>query len=280
MKIDKIHIYVCLRFSREEGVPSLQKGFREILEKQHFREELYPGRMELLFHSILLPSKATDLIQLYQELLSVLERLYAESDEDLPDLRHVSMVGSVQHLPTQEEPSIDQLPGWVLSEFGSALILDAPVHEIQKNREKFKLLDREHRLFTWMPEVGVFRVRGNSEKQLRKMRNIGHHVPAQTTIVENISIRDLSRLAEAAYADVEVTEQIGGRALLLSFSIERNPHVIDEEKRTFTFYNATALGLRYQVLPNSLVDHIQRGTVRILKVVAEPQENGGMNNEF
>jgi len=75
--------------------------------------------------------------------------------------------------------------------------------------------------------------------------------------VENVSIEDLPRLVEVAYCDVETTEQIDGKALLLSFSLELNSLMTKEKRDNFTFYNAVTLGLKHHVWPNSLIDHIQ-----------------------
>jgi len=268
MKIDKINVYIGFGFSQKAETPRLESKLREILIKAHFSDKLSSGSMGIFSHSVLRLAEATNLIQLYQQLLRALEELYAQSNEDLPDLLRVSMVASTQALAIGVEPVGVQLPGWVLGEFGTSLIVDAFVYSHQLNKEPFKQFQGNFVFYTWKPEVSVLRAKSLSEKQLGKMRSTDPGVFPQKVTVENASIADVERLAEAAYADVKATEQIGGKALLLSFSLERNSSMTREGN--FTFYNAAALGLKHHVQPNSLVDHIQRGTIRVLKAVAEP----------
>lgn len=270
MKIDKIHVYIGFGLSQKDVTPMLESKLQEILIGTHFSDTLSSWPMGIFSHTVLRLGEATNLIQRYQQLLSALEKVYTEVDEDLPDLWQVPMVASTQPLAIEKEPAGDQLLGWVLGEFGTSLILDAFVYSHQRNKEPFKQFREKPIFYIWKPEVGVFRVKRRPEKQLRKMHNIDPNDPPQEITLENVSIKDLPHLAEVAYADVEVTEQIGGKALLLSFSLERNSPMIKTKEGNFTFYNAVALGLKHHVQPNSLIDHIQQGTIRIRMAVAEP----------
>lgn len=120
----------------------------------------------------------------------------------------------------------------------------------------------------------------SEEKRIHKMSNVDPNAPPEEMVIEDVSLKDLLQLAEVAFADVKVTEQIGGRALLFSFCLERNSHILEARKGDFTFYNASALGLKCLIKPNTLVDHITRGTVRILEAIAEPLNKERVTNEF
>jgi len=118
-------------------------------------------------------------------------------------------------------------------------------------------------------------MRKSEEKRIHPMNNVDPNALPEKMLVEDVSLTDLLQLAEVVFADVEVTEQIGGRVLLFSFCLERNSHILEAKQGDFTFYNASALGLKYLIRPNSLVDHIRRGTVRVSEAIAEPLSKEG-----
>lgn len=269
-KINRIHVYIGFSFSDEKTPSRLQSILQNILREIYFGGEMSYGPMGLVFNISLQPNKATDLIHQYQQVISAFKKLYTTVDEDIPDLWQVSMAASVQPLAIEEKPIGDQLPGWILREFGSALILDSFIYSYQSNKDRFKQFQGKPVFYIFKPEMGVLRVKVRPERQLRKMRNIDPDASPQKIPVKKVLIEDLPQLAEIAYGDISVTAQIGGRALLLSFSLEQNSHMVQAEKGTFTFYNAPALGLKYHTQPNSLADHIQRGKILVLEAIAEP----------
>lgn len=119
----------------------------------------------------------------------------------------------------------------------------------------------------------------SEKKQIHEMNNVNPDAPPEEIVIEDVSLEDLLQLAEITFADVKVTEQIGGKSLLFSFCLERNPHIFQTTKGDFTFYNASALGLKYIIEPNTLTDHLTRGTVRILEAIAEPVDEGEAKSE-
>lgn len=262
-----VHVYVGLRLSSEDIkpkiTPNLQSEVQEILTKIHLQGELSFGSMGVVSHTILQPSESTNLVQYYQKMLNALEGLYAKTEDDLPDILRVPMLASTQPLAMDD--------GVLLWEFANPLILDSPVYDLQSDKEGFELLKWGSNFYIWKSEIDTLQaiqVKKHPEKTLCKMQNIGPDTSPQKISIENVSIEDLPKLAVVAYADVKVTEQIGGRELLLSSSLERNPGMVIGVKSFFTFYNAPALGLKYQVKPNSLADHIQRGEIRVLDAIA------------
>jgi hypothetical protein len=119
----------------------------------------------------------------------------------------------------------------------------------------------------------------SEKRQIHRMNNVDPDAPPEETVIEDVSLENLLQLTEIVFADVTVTEQIGGRSLLFSFCLERNLHMLQATKGDFKFYNASALGLKYIIEPDTLTDHIAKGSVRILEAIAEPADGGEAANE-
>lgn len=226
-----------------------KKYGRKRMKEKYQREDIYSKAYFELLDALPLPDKVqiSDMDFAFGEVIfGLMEWSYHEEDE------YEIKMAAYAHFAVEKQ-------------YGG---LNNRYNESRKSSPLFDKFDRSKR--EERQEAGASQVKDLPKKQLSEMHNVDPNAFPQEILVRGVSIEDLPRLAEVAYADVKVTEQIGGRALLLSFSLERNSSRIKAREENFTFYNAVALGLKYHVRPNSLIDHIQRGTIRVLRAVAEP----------
>lgn len=178
-----------------------------------------------------------------------------------------------------EAPPETDIPGWILEEWRDQLILDEPAFALllPHEREGFEPL----RLHVGLP-LFAHSVRDDLQRRseraaaqglLRRLKNVPDSdekldVPPMTVTIPCEGIEELWRLAEQAYNDIPQSPKgVGGRALLMSFCLERNRA---RSTGDAVIPNASALGLRYERQAGGLIDRLLSGDLILKQAIGGP----------
>jgi hypothetical protein len=144
------------------------------------------------------------------------------------------------------------LPGWVLGEFSNRIVIDEASYKlmsVQRRSGWLELKLQGPRLFS------------------RPIEAPQHDEVASDSAVVEVhctSEEELVDLAERAYAGVAPTEQLGGRALFVSFCLDWNRQ---REGGKARLPSAAAIGLRNVLSEGNIADRLSSGALVVLRAV-------------